>query len=58
MLRRVLREPDKTLDDLLTMGRALKMADAKASTMERNSVNKVHTTEPRGIQTKYKTTQP
>jgi hypothetical protein len=25
--RRALREPDKTLDDLLTMGRALEMAD-------------------------------
>jgi hypothetical protein len=40
--RRALREPDKTLDDLLTMGRALEMADAQSLTMERDSVNKVH----------------
>ena len=40
-----MREPDKTLDDLLTMGRALEMADAQASTMEHDSVNKVHTTQ-------------
>jgi hypothetical protein len=40
-----LREPDKTLDDLLTMRRALEMADAQSLTMERDSVNKVHTTQ-------------
>jgi hypothetical protein len=40
-----LREPDKALDDLLTMGRALEMADAQSLTMERDSVNKVHTTQ-------------
>jgi hypothetical protein len=40
-----LREPDKTLNDLLTMGRALEMADAQASTMEHDSVNTVHTTQ-------------
>ena len=43
--RRALREPDKRLDDLLTMGRALEMDDAQSLTMERDSVNKVHTTE-------------
>jgi len=43
--RRALREPDTTLDDLLTMGRALEMADAQALTMERDSVNKIHTTQ-------------
>jgi hypothetical protein len=36
-----LREPDKTLDDLLTMGRALEMADAQSLTMERDSVAKI-----------------
>ena len=40
-----MREPDKTFDDLLTMGRALEMADAQSLTMERDSVNKVHTTQ-------------
>ena len=40
-----MREPDTTLDDLLTMGRALEMADAQALTMERDSVNEVHTTQ-------------
>jgi hypothetical protein len=40
-----LKEPDKILDDLLTMGRALEMGDAQSLTMERDSVNKVHTTE-------------
>jgi hypothetical protein len=43
--RRTLSEPDKTLDDLLTMGGALEMANAQALTMERDSVNKVHTTQ-------------
>ena len=40
-----MREPDKTLDDLLTVGRAPEMADVQALTMECDSVNKVHTTQ-------------
>jgi hypothetical protein len=40
-----LKEPDKTLDDLLTMGRALEKPDAQSLTMERDSVKKVHTTQ-------------
>jgi hypothetical protein len=43
--RRALKEPDKTLDDLLTMGRALEKADVQSLTMERDSVKKVHTTQ-------------
>ena len=41
LCRRALREADTTLDNLLKMGRALEMADAQASTMERESVNHV-----------------
>ena len=43
--RRALKEPDKILDDLLTMGRALEKTDAHSLTMERDSVKKVHTTQ-------------
>ena len=43
--RRALREADKTLDDILKMGRALEMADSHANTMERGEqsipVNKI-----------------
>jgi hypothetical protein len=38
-----LKEPDKTLDDLLTMGRALEKADAQSLTMERDSELCMHT---------------
>ena len=37
--RRALREPDKTLNDILTLGRTLEMADAHATEMKRESVN-------------------
>jgi len=41
--RRALREPEKTLSDILTLGRALELADVQASEMEREgSVNKIH----------------
>ena len=40
-----MKEPDKIIDDLLTMGRALEMADAQSLIMERDSVSKVHTTQ-------------
>lgn len=43
--RRALREPDKTLDHILATGRALEMADAQALTMERETVNKVQSTQ-------------
>ncbi|XP_062585044.1 uncharacterized protein K02A2.6-like [Saccostrea cucullata] len=39
--RRALREPDKSLDDILTLGRTLEIADSQATEMERESVNKV-----------------
>ncbi|VDI24830.1 Hypothetical predicted protein [Mytilus galloprovincialis] len=42
--RRALREPDKTLDDILATGRALEMADSQALTMERETINKVQST--------------
>lgn len=41
--RRTLREPDKTLSDILTLGKALELADVQASEVEREgSVNKIH----------------
>jgi hypothetical protein len=44
LCRRALREPDKTLNDILTLGRTLEMADAQATEMERESVNKITNT--------------
>lgn len=37
--RRALREPNKSLSDILELGRTLELADVQASTMERDSVN-------------------
>ena len=39
--RRALREPDKTLNDILTLGRTLELSDAQATEMERQSINKI-----------------
>lgn len=39
--RRALREPDKTLNDILTLGRTLELSDAQATEMERQSIKKI-----------------
>ncbi|CAC5407235.1 unnamed protein product [Mytilus coruscus] len=52
--RRALREPDKTLNDILTLGRTLEMADLQATEMERESINKVNHTNRTNYKTDYK----
>ena len=42
--RRALWESDKTLNNILTLGRTLEMADAQATEMGRESVNKITNT--------------
>ena len=37
--RRALREPDKSLDDIILLGRAMEMSDSQAQVMERQSEN-------------------
>ncbi|VDI49213.1 Hypothetical predicted protein [Mytilus galloprovincialis] len=53
--RRALREPDKTLNDILTLGRTLEMADTQATEMERETtVNKITNTNKTYPKTNYK----
>ena len=50
--RRALREPDKSLDDILLLGRAMEMSDSQAQVMERQSENQapINTLQLRGRQ--------
>lgn len=52
--RRALREPDTTLNDIVTHGRTLEMVDAQATEMERESVNKNTNTNRTNPKTNFK----
>ena len=51
---RALREPDKTLNNILTLGRTLEMADAQSTEMGRESVNKITNTNRTNPKTNFK----
>lgn len=44
--KRALREPDKSLKDILELGRSLELADTQAAAIEDESVNSIHRPRP------------